>query len=74
MEPTVGLPSPTRTSLQVGDSAGARAGLHGKSLICNPSPALGAVVSLPHLLTADPLPLVGWEGGVLGSPVDFSGL
>ena len=40
VEPTVGLPSPTRTLLQVGDPAGVRAGQDGRPVICNPSPAL----------------------------------
>ena len=66
VEPTVGLPSPTRTLLQVGDPAGARAGQDGRPVICNPSPALWAVVSLPHLLTVGSLPPVGWGGGEWG--------
>ena len=56
VEPTARLSSPIGTSLPVGGPAGARGGLGGRPLICNPSPALGAVVSLPSSSMLAPFP------------------
>lgn len=45
--------------------AGARTGLDGRPLICNPSPALGRWFPA-YLLTVGPLPPVGWGVGWWG--------